>query len=155
ERCVDRAQPLAVRPFGRDRRIVDQGVESAAGQASADLLDAAADVDRVGEVELDVVLAAARPRAQGAERLAREGGDAPAGGAELLDRGVADAAARPGQDQGARVVVQGCRFHRTILLRTDLLGTGPAIPSAATRHPERSEGSLRLRERSLAALAMT
>ena len=107
ERRVDRAEPAAGLVLGRDRRVVDQRIEPAAAQAVADLLDAALHVVGLGEVDLHVVLVAARPRAEHAEGLARHGDHPPAAGAELLHRRMADAAARAGQHQGARVVEQG------------------------------------------------
>ncbi len=109
ERRVHRAEPAAVLALGRDGGVVHQRIEPAAGEARADLLDAAADIDRIGEVELHVVLAAARPRAERAEGLARDGDDPPAAGAEFLDRRMADAAACAGQNQGPDIVArEGC-----------------------------------------------
>src|SRR6185503_161635 len=69
ERRVDGAHAAAGLVLGRDRGVVDQRVEPAAADAVANLLDAAGDIGRFGEVDLDVVLVAARPRAERAERL--------------------------------------------------------------------------------------
>src|ERR1700694_1388744 len=67
---------------------------------------------RIGEVDLDVVFGARLPWAIFGERMARAGDYAPAGGREALDRGMADAAAGPGQQQGAAWVVVVGRRHR-------------------------------------------
>ena len=59
-------------------------------------------VDRVGgvaEVELDVIVLAARPGAALIERLPGTGQHAPAFGGEFLDRGMADTAARAGEEE--------------------------------------------------------
>jgi hypothetical protein len=107
ERRVDCAEPRAVLALGRDGGVVDQRIELAAAQALADLLDAVAELQRIGKVELHVILAAARPGTERAEGLARDGDDPPAAGAELLDRRVTDPSTGAGQHQGARVVVKG------------------------------------------------
>src|SRR4030095_17088685 len=97
--------------LGRDRGIVHQRIEPSATQAVADVFDTAADVARIGKVDLHVVLVAAWPRAERAERLARYGDHPPAAGAEFLHRGVADAAAWAGAPQGACGVGPGGRVQ--------------------------------------------
>src|SRR6202023_23737 len=80
----------------------------------------------VGEIDLDVVLGAHRPRAVFREGVARAGDDAPSGGGEALDGGMADAAARSGEQQGAAGLVGGggCVRHGADLvgLFADRLG---------------------------------
>ena len=76
-----------------------------------------------GEIELDMILAAAWPGAERAEWLARNGDDPPAVGAELLHRCVADAAARAGQYQGPDIVARKRCIH----------GGNPTLPCASVR----------------------
>src|SRR4029079_80130 len=83
ERRVDGAEAAAGFILGRDRGVVDQSVELAAAQPVADFLDAAANIVGVGEVDLHMVLVAARPRAERAERLPRHGDHPPATGTKL------------------------------------------------------------------------
>ena len=123
ERRVYGTEPRAARPLGRDCCIVHERIELAAGQSRPDLLDAAADIDRIGEIELDMILAAAWPGAERAEWLARNGDDPPAVGAELLHRCVADAAARAGQYQGPNIVARKRCIH----------GGNPTLPCASVR----------------------
>ena len=106
------AESRATLALGRDGGVVDERIEAAAREARTDLLDAAADVDGIGEIELHMVLAAARPWAEGAEGLARDRDDPPAIGAEFLDGRMADASAGAGQNQGPDIVALDC-IHGT------------------------------------------
>lgn len=60
-----------------------------------------------------MILAAARPGAEGAEGLAGDRDDAPAVRAEFLHGRVADAAAGAGQHQRPHIVAQGGRVHES------------------------------------------
>src|SRR5689334_16056144 len=76
-------------------------------QAALGLGNRLVGVGRIGEIDLDVILGAGLPRTVFRKRMARAGDDAPAGGGEPLHRGVADAAARSGQQQGTARLVAG------------------------------------------------
>src|SRR4029450_13850096 len=54
--------------LGGDGAVVHQRIDPAATQPVADLFDAAADIVRIGKVDLHMVLVAARPRAERGER---------------------------------------------------------------------------------------
>ena len=103
---VERGEPLAALGLGRDCGVVDQRMQLAIVQALLDLVDCRKRAIRIGEIDLDVVLRAHLPRAVLRKCMTRAGDDAPAGGREALDGEMADAAARPGQEQRtARLVV--------------------------------------------------
>src|SRR3954464_4274072 len=65
----------------------------------ADVGDRARGIGGGGEVDLDMVLRACVPRTILRERMPRAGDHAPAGRGETDHGGMADAAARPGQEQ--------------------------------------------------------
>ena len=98
---IDRAEPSAALGLRRDRGVVDQSVQRAAFQPLADFRNRPRGVGVVGEVDLDVVLGSRVPRAVFRKRMPRAGDDAPAGAGKADHRGVADAAAGPGQKQRA------------------------------------------------------
>ena len=102
----DRAYKAAVAKFDAVHHLTEEIAPN-----DIELALTAADVTRIGKVDLHVVLVAARPRAERAERLARYGDHPPATGAEFLHRGMADAAACAGQDQGPCVVETGRHIH--------------------------------------------
>src|SRR5450631_2863742 len=79
--------------------------------APLDLVDRRERVLGIGEVDLDVVLGTRLPRAILREWMARTGDDAPAGRGETLHRRVADAAARPGEEQRAARQIGGGVRH--------------------------------------------
>src|SRR5271167_2032506 len=64
-----------------------------------DLRDSGVGVVGIGEIDLDVIFGPRFPRTILREGMPRAGDDAPAGGGKPLDRGVADAAARPGEEE--------------------------------------------------------
>src|SRR5580698_2628821 len=83
--------------------------------APLDLVDGGERVFGIGEVDLDMILGAGFPWAIFRKRMARTGDDAPAGRGEALHRGVADAAARPGEEQrAARQIGGGVRHEDEI-----------------------------------------
>ena len=115
---VDGVEPLAALELRRNPGIVDERMELAL-DAPLDLADRRERVLGIGEVDLDVVLRARLPRAILREGMARAGDDAPAGRGEALDRRMADAAARPGEEQraarqvGSGVVAMGDSIRST------------------------------------------
>ena len=90
----------AVRPFRRDRRVVDQRIQAVAHDV-AQSRHRGLHAGDVGKIELDVVLRPTLPWAARIERMARDGQYPPPRVAERLHRGVPDAAARPGQQKNA------------------------------------------------------
>jgi len=124
------AEPAAIRRLRRDAGIVDQRVEPPVRQPAADLVEAGAEMLGVAEVELDVVLRAAEPRAARRERLPRQREHAPAVVGEQLSGGVADAAAGAGQQQdalGHAVVLPGVtRGNRWLRRSIPCLGAAVA-----------------------------
>src|SRR4051812_10040847 len=75
-------------------------------QPALDFADGGLGAVEIGEVDLDVILRAHLPGAVLREWMARAGDYAPAGGREALHGGMADAAARSGeQERAARLVV--------------------------------------------------
>ncbi len=65
---IDRAEPAAVRGFGRNRGVVDQRVQLAAFQPSADFRNRPRGVGMIGQIDLDVILRPGAPRANFRER---------------------------------------------------------------------------------------
>src|SRR5207302_7842199 len=112
---------------GRDRGIVDQRMQFAMVEPLLDLLDRGQRLVGVGEVDLDVILRPHFPRAVLRERMARACDHAPAGGREAFDREMADAAARPRQEQSAArlVIVQGWHWAS---FAAPVLAPGPEDP---------------------------
>jgi len=111
DRGVDQRQPLAALRLGRDCRVVDERVELASVQASLDLDNGCARPLGIGEINLDVVLRSHLPRAIFGKGVSRAGNHAPAGGRKALDGGMAYAAARPGQQERAALLVGMRRRH--------------------------------------------
>src|SRR4051794_30353816 len=74
-------------------------MQHAAFETVADVGDRAGGISGGGEVDLDVVLRARVPRTILREWMSRAGDDAPAGRGETDHGGMADAAARSGQEQ--------------------------------------------------------
>ena len=107
---VDGVEPLAAFELRRNPGIVDERMKLAM-DAPLDLADRLERVFGIGEVDLDVILGAGLPRAVLREGMARAGDDAPAGRREALDRRMADAAARPGEEQRAARLVGGRGRH--------------------------------------------
>src|SRR4029079_10937077 len=68
----------------------------------------------IGKIDLNVILRAGFPRAVFREGVARAGDDAPSGGGETLDGGVADAAAGSGEKKRAARTVAQWHFNSSI-----------------------------------------
>src|SRR5579859_4257441 len=94
-RHLERADLSAVRPLRRDRRIVDQRVQAVAHDV-AQAGHLRFHPSDIGQVELDMVLRPAFPRAARIEWMPRDGQHTPPGVAEGFHRGVADASAGTG-----------------------------------------------------------
>src|SRR5581483_5568928 len=102
---LDRGEPFAAGSLGRDRGIVNQRVQLAGLESALDLGNRRERAVAVAEVDLDVILRSRFPRAVFWERMPRAGDHVPTGGGKTLHRGVADAAAGAGEEQGtARLV---------------------------------------------------
>src|SRR4051794_4376478 len=87
-------------------------MQHAAFETVADVGDRAGGIGGGGEVDLDMVLRARVPRTILRERMPRAGDHAPAGRGETDHGGMADAAARPGQEQRtARRIAGGLRHE--------------------------------------------
>src|SRR5207302_8259236 len=91
--------------LGRDRRVVDEGMELTALEPVLDLGDRRKRVVRIGEIDLDMIFRPRFPRAFLRERMPRAGDHPPAGAGKPLDRRMTDAAAGAGQQQGAARMV--------------------------------------------------
>ena len=108
QRRLDGFQPRAALALGRDGGVADERVEPAVLglEAFAHFADRAFGIGGIGEVDLDVILRPHLPGAVLREGVARAGDDAPARRGEALHRGVADAAAGAGEDQGFLFVLR-------------------------------------------------
>ena len=111
DRGVDRGQARTAVRFGRDRGIVDQGMQFAVLEPLLDLGDRRERAGGIGKVDLDVILRPHLPGAVLGEWVARAGDDAPTGRGKSLHRGMADAAARSRQQESAARLVRLRRHH--------------------------------------------
>ena len=119
EGCFDGAEAAAARAFRRNTGIVDESVETTIFEAVADFDDSGFRADRIGEVDLNVILGAHLPRAIFGEGMTGTGDDAPAGGGKALDGGMADSAACTRQQHSARrAIVFGLRHGSSFIIPT-------------------------------------
>src|SRR4029077_13409784 len=117
-------EPFFGRRFGRHAGIVDEGVQRPVEQL-AGLRHEVFEVLRITEIGGDVMGPVRVALALLGHRLAGAGDDPPFGGAEALDRGVADPAARAGQQQYLSVTA-----HRAPT-RRGKVDRGSSIPSGS------------------------
>ena len=111
---IKRIQPLAIRPFGGNARVIHQRVQPAI-QFAADFLDRFDGFARVGQINLHMVFLTTTPRAFFRKRMARTGDHPPALGIEILHGCMADATAGTGQQHGFASVILGHFDPRSLL----------------------------------------
>src|SRR5690242_3938142 len=122
--AVETPDPCPGRRFGRHAGIVDESVQRPVEQLAC-LGDEAIEILRIPEIGGDVMGPVRIALALLRHRLAGAGDDPPFGIAESLDRGVADPAARPGQQQNLSVTA-----HRAPT-RRGKFNRGSSIPSGS------------------------